>query len=58
MVCFVYIDFEEPFEVTGFCLSTDDVPAAASTLRDDDNGIREVRDMYERPRGSSLDAKR
>jgi hypothetical protein len=57
-VFLVYIDFEEPFEVTGFCLSTDDVPAAASTLRDDDNGIREVRDMYERPRGSSLDAKR
>lgn len=43
----VYIDFEEPFEVTGFRLAVDHVAAAANTLRDDDNGAEEIRDIYE-----------
>ncbi|KAI5239990.1 hypothetical protein E4T42_08517 [Aureobasidium subglaciale] len=43
----VSIDFEEPFEVTGFRLSLDDVPTAASTLRDGDNGAKEVQELYE-----------
>ncbi|KAI5247857.1 hypothetical protein E4T43_01865 [Aureobasidium subglaciale] len=43
----VHIDFEEPFEVTGFRLSLNDVPTAASTLRDDDHGTKEVRQLYE-----------
>lgn len=43
----VYIDFEEPFEVTGFRVSLGNVATAANILRDDDNGAKEVRDIYE-----------
>ncbi|KAI4854606.1 hypothetical protein E4T44_00053 [Aureobasidium sp. EXF-8845] len=43
----VSIDFEAPFKVTGFRISLDDITAAANTLRDDDDGAREVREMYE-----------
>lgn len=43
----VYIDFENPFEVTGFRIAVKDVPAAANTLRDDDDGAKEVRDIHE-----------
>ncbi|THY03824.1 hypothetical protein D6D01_10171 [Aureobasidium pullulans] len=43
----VYIDFEEPFEVTAFRIALKDVPTAANTLRDDDDGAKEVRDIYE-----------
>jgi hypothetical protein len=43
----VHIDFEEPFEVTGFRIAMDDVPTAANTLRDDEDGAKEVRGMYE-----------
>jgi hypothetical protein len=43
----VHIDFEEPFEVTGFQIALSDVPAAANTLRDDEDGAKEVREIYE-----------
>ncbi|KAG9684844.1 hypothetical protein KCU95_g12806, partial [Aureobasidium melanogenum] len=43
----VYIDFEEPFEVTGFRVSIEDVAPAAETLRNDDNGAQVLRDIYE-----------
>jgi len=43
----VYIDFEEPFEVTGFRIGVGDVCAAVNTLRDDEDGAEEVRDLYE-----------
>jgi hypothetical protein len=43
----VHIDFEEPFEVTGFRIAMDDVPTAANTLRDDEDGAKQVREMYE-----------
>jgi hypothetical protein len=43
----VHIDFEEPFEVTGFRIAPEDVPAAANTLRDDEDGAEQVREMYE-----------
>ncbi|CAD0084631.1 unnamed protein product [Aureobasidium vineae] len=43
----VYIDFEEPFEVTGFRVPLDDVSTAVNILRDNDNGAKEVRDIYD-----------
>jgi hypothetical protein len=43
----VSIDFEAPIKVTGFRISLDDISAAANTLRDDDDGAKEVRRMYE-----------
>ncbi|CAD0097272.1 unnamed protein product, partial [Aureobasidium mustum] len=46
-VSLVYVDFEEPYEVTGFRISIENVAMAANTLRDDDNGAKEVRDLYE-----------
>ncbi|CAD0110877.1 unnamed protein product [Aureobasidium uvarum] len=46
-VFLVYIDFEESFEVTGFRVSIDNVSTAANILRDDDNGAKEVRDIYD-----------
>jgi hypothetical protein len=46
-ICLVHIDFEEPFEVTGFRIALDDVPIAANTLRDDEDGAKQVREMYE-----------
>ncbi|KAK6000002.1 hypothetical protein QM012_003990 [Aureobasidium pullulans] len=46
-ILLVYIDFEEPLEVTGFRALIEDVAIADNTLRDSDDEAQEVRDMYE-----------
>lgn len=43
----VYVDFEEPFPVVGFRIRARHVGEACRTLRDDDNGYEQVRDMYQ-----------
>lgn len=43
----VYIDFEEPYKVTGFRLKACDVSAAYDTLRNDDDGVEQVQELYE-----------
>lgn len=45
-VWMVYVDFET-CEVTGFRVGEGDFGAAANTLRDDEDGAREVKEMYE-----------
>lgn len=37
----MHVDFEDPCEIVGFSIATDDVAMAANTLRDDEDGAKE-----------------
>lgn len=45
-VWLVYVDFEDPFSVTAFRLQPGDVERCCASLRDDDEGVVELRDQF------------
>jgi len=45
-VWLVCVDFEEPFAVTAFRLEPGDVESCCASIRDDDEGVKELRNQF------------